>query len=365
MKKALLKNSFKEIKTSYKRFISILLIALLGVGFFAGLRASSPDMVDTIDKYYKEQNVYDIQIMSTLGLTDSDVEAISEIEDVENVYGTYSEDILIKTDNKELVSKVLTVDDVNKPRLIEGNMPANSNECVVEKTFLTSTGKNIGDTITLEANDENEIIKELNLKIVGIVESPLYISRERGTTSLGTGSINNYIYISRDNIESEIYTEIYITLKESNKYTTGSNRYEDYVEEVKDKIEGIKEEREQARYDELIGEANEEIAKAEDEFNTQKADGEKQIAEAETKLQDGKNQLTDAENEIKTNETSANKQFAEAEKKISNAKVEVQENEDKLEEQKQSVTAKLSEAEEQKTELNANLQTIDTTLART
>ena len=120
MKKALLKNSFKEIKTSYKRFISILLIALLGVGFFAGLRATSPDMVDTIDKYYKEQNVYDIQIMSTLGLTDSDIDAIKNIENVENVYGTYSEDILVKVNNKELVSKILTIEDINKPRLIEG-----------------------------------------------------------------------------------------------------------------------------------------------------------------------------------------------------------------------------------------------------
>ena len=243
MKKALLKNSFKEIKTSYKRFISILLIALLGVGFFAGLRATSPDMVDTIDKYYKEQNVYDIQIMSTLGLTDSDIDAIKNIENVENVYGTYSEDILVKVNNKELVSKILTIEDINKPRLIEGNMPTNANECLVEPSFLTSANKKIGDTITLEANGENEILKELDLKIVGTVESPLYISRERGTTSLGSGTINNFIYVSRDNIESDIYTEIYVTLKDADKYTTSSNKYEDYVEETKEKIEEIKEEK--------------------------------------------------------------------------------------------------------------------------
>ena len=281
MKKALLKNSFKEIKTSYKRFISILLIALLGVGFFAGLRATSPDMVDTIDKYYKEQNVYDIQIMSTLGLTNSDIDAIKNIENVENVYGTYSEDILVKVNNKELVSKILTIEEINKPGLIEGNMPSNANECLVEPSFLTTANKNIGDTITLEANEENEILKELTLKIVGTAESPLYISRERGTTSLGSGTINNFIYVSRDNIESDAYTEIYVTLKNTEKYTTSSNKYEDYVEETKDKIEAIKEERENARYNELIDKANEEIQKAESEFNTQKADGEKQIADAE------------------------------------------------------------------------------------
>ena len=130
IKKALLKDTFKEIKKSYKRFISILLMALLGVGFFAGLRASSPDMVDSIDTYYKKQNVYDIEVMSTLGLTDSDIEALSNIENVEHLYGTYSRDGLIKTNDKEIVSKILCVDDVNQPVLVEGNMPENIDECV-------------------------------------------------------------------------------------------------------------------------------------------------------------------------------------------------------------------------------------------
>lgn len=362
MKKALLKNSFKEIKTSYKRFISILLIALLGVGFFAGLRATSPDMVDTIDKYYKEQNVYDIQIMSTLGLTDSDMDAIKNIENVENVYGTYSEDILVKVNNKELVSKILTIEDVNKPRLIEGSMPENANECLVEQSFLNAANKKIGDTITFEANEENEILKELNLKIVGTAESPLYISRERGTTSLGSGTINNFIYVSRDNIESDVYTEIYVTLKDAEKYTTSSTKYEDYVEETKGKIEDIKEERENARYNELIDDANAEIQEAENEFNTQKADGEKQIADAEAKIEDGKKQITDGENEIKTNEETAKKEFANAEKKIQSAKVEIEKNEKTLEEQKQNAQTQIDEANTKKIELTSTLQTVTQSL---
>ena len=364
MKKALLKNSFKEIKTSYKRFISMLLIALLGVGFFAGLRASSPDMVDTVDKYFKEQNVYDIQIMSTLGLTNDDVNAIKNIENVDNVYGTYSEDILVKTDNEEIVSKILTIEDVNKPKLIEGEMPKNSNECVVERSFLTSTNKNIGDSITLEANQENEILKEMNLKIVGVVESPLYISRERGTTSLGSGTINNFIYVTRDNVDSDVYTEIYVTLKDANKYTTSSNKYEDYVNETKDKIEAIKEEREQARYNELIDAANEEIEKAENEFNTQKADGEKQIADAEAKIQEGKDKITSGENEIKANEESAKAQFTSAEKKIADGKAEIESNQKTLDAQKQSAQSQISEAEAKKNELNTNLDSVNSGLAQ-
>ena len=136
VKKALLKDSVKEIKVGYKRFISILLMALLGVGFFAGLRATSPDMVNTIDTYFKEQNVYDIEVLSTLGLTDEDITALENIENVENVYGTYSNDGLVKLENKENVVKILAIDDVDNPRLISGNMPQNSNECVVEEEFL-------------------------------------------------------------------------------------------------------------------------------------------------------------------------------------------------------------------------------------
>ena len=252
MKKALLKNSFKEIKKSYKRFISILLIALLGVGFFAGLRAASPDMVDTIDKYYKESNVYDIQIISTLGLTDNDITAIKNIENVQNAYGTYSGDILVDINNKELVSKILTIEEVNKPTLIEGKMPENPNECLVEPSFLITSNKKIGDTLKLESDEDNKFLKESELKIVGTADSPIYISRDRGTTTLGTGAINNYIYVSKNNIESDVYTEIYVTLKNADKYKTTSNKYEDYVEETKKKIEGIKEERETARYNELI-----------------------------------------------------------------------------------------------------------------
>lgn len=119
VKKALLKDSFKEIKNTYKRFISIALMAFLGVGFFAGIRATSPDMVDTIDKYYKNQNVYDIQIMSTLGLTNEDIEALSKIENVETVTGSYEKDGKIKIENSEIIAKVLVIQDVNKSVLLE------------------------------------------------------------------------------------------------------------------------------------------------------------------------------------------------------------------------------------------------------
>ena len=393
IKKALLKDTFKEIKKSYKRFISILLMALLGVGFFAGLRASSPDMVDSIDTYYKKQNVYDIEVMSTLGLTDSDIEALSNIENVEHVYGTYSRDGLIKTNDKEIVSKILCVDDVNQPVLVEGNMPENTDECVVEKSFLEETGKKIGDTIDIEPEKTNETttketieetneantsetiegtnettttegketdyLKNTSLKIVGVVESPLYISRERGNTKLGTGVIDYYIYVNRENVNSDVYTEIYITLQNRDKYQTGSHKYEDYVEETKNKIEEIKEERENVRYQELIDEANAEITKAEEEFNNEKQNGEAELQEAENKINEGKAQIESGEAEINNNERTANQKFKSAETEIESAKTEVAKNALRLNNEKIEAEKGFEEAETQKAGLQSTLDNIN------
>ena len=362
MKKALLKDAFKEIRTSYKRFISILCMALLGVGFFAGLRATSPDMVKTIDKYYKDQNVYDIQIISTLGLTDDDIKAIQGIENVDKVYGTYSEDVLINLDNKEYVSKIMTVEDVNKPVVVEGNLPENKNECLVEQSFLTRTNKSIGDEIVVEPNEENELLQETTLKIVGVAESPVYISRERGNTDLGAGTIDNFIYVNKENIDSDLYTEIYVTLKKSQKYETSSNKYEDYIEETKNKIEEIKDEREKARYDEVIGKAKDELEKAEKEFNEQKTDGEKKIKDAEEEIEDAKKEIEDGEKEIESNEKSADSKFSSAETKIKNAKAEISKNEKELESTIKTTEKQIQEAEEKRLELVDNLETVNSSL---
>lgn len=248
MKKVLLKDSLKEIKNTYKRFISILLMAFLGVGFFAGIRATSPDMVNTIDKYYDDQNVYDIHVLSTLGLTEEDIKELEKIENVETVQGSYEKDGKIKIENNEIITKIIAIDELNIPMVLDGRMPENQDECLVEESFLQSNNKNIGDKIKLEVeditNDEGEDVKYLKdneVTIVGTVQSPLYISRDRGTSNLGAGKINYYIYISKDNINlTDIYTNIYIQLQNSKSYTTSSDKYEEYVDKVKDSIEKIK-----------------------------------------------------------------------------------------------------------------------------
>lgn len=248
MKNALMKDSLKEIKNTHKRFLSILLMAFLGVGFFAGIQATSPDMVNTIDKYYKDQQVYDIQIMSTLGLKDSDIQEVSKINGVEKAIGTYETDGKIEIGEKEIVAKVLCLEDMNTPKLLEGRLPQSIDECVVEENFLTFNNKKIGDTIELNIaksknynGEEIDYLKQNKLKIVGTVQSPVYISKDRGNSKLGAGKVNYYMYIDKENINAkDIYTNLYVKVKDADKYTTSKDQYKETVQNVKNEIDQIK-----------------------------------------------------------------------------------------------------------------------------
>ena len=254
MVKALRKDAFKEIINTRKRFLSILLIVLLGVGFFAGIRAVSPDMKKTADMYFDENKMMDIEVISTMGLTDDDVKEIQDLQDVKIVEGTYSKDVLTKVDEEEVVLKIHTLsDNINCVKLQQGEMPKNEEECVVEESFLNSTNKKIGDTIILEAKDTlaGPNLKNKEIKIVGSIRSPLYISRERGSTKLASGKINYYIYVPQSEIISQIYTEIYVRVKDADKLDTFSDEYEDKVKKVKSDIENIAKERTESEYEKL------------------------------------------------------------------------------------------------------------------
>ena len=372
MKRALLKDSIKEIKNTYKRFLSILVMAFLGVGFFAGMRAASPDMVDTIDQYYKESQVYDIKILSTLGLTNDDIDAISEIDEIENTVGTYETEGKIEIDNKEIITKIMSVEKLNKPILLQGNLPKTQNECVVEDSFLTANHKSIGDTIEVEAektkNDEGEEVEYLNkniLKIVGTVKSPLYISRDRGTSSLGSGKIDYYIYVPKENIKAnEIYTNIYIKLKNSENYTTSSEKYEEYIAEVKEKIEAIKEEREKARHDKLVDIATRKVKEAEEKLNENKQNAQQQIEEAKQEIENGKNKIEKAEVKLNSSKKEADTKFKSAYNQIQMAKESIFQNETQLNQKEQEAGQQITELEIKKQELQTQFDTIENNLTQ-
>ena len=367
MKNALIKDSLKEIKNTYKRFLSILLMAFLGVGFFAGIQATSPDMVNTIDKYYKDQQVYDVQIMSTLGLKDNDIQELSKINGVEKVIGTYETDGKIEMGEKEIVAKVLCLEDMNTPKLLQGRLPQSIDECVVEENFLTFNNQKIGDTIELDIakskNDNGEEIdylKQNKLKIVGTVQSPVYISKDRGNSKLGAGKVNYYMYINKENINAkDIYTNLYVKVKDADNYTTSKDQYKETIQNVKNEIDKIKSSREQARKDELVGIATKKVDDAEKEFNLKKEEANKQIEDAENKLNEGKNKIAKAEAEINQNEKKANQEFSKAEKQLKDAKNKISQSENELNKKEAEANVKFQNLETQKLELQNNLDKIN------
>ena len=203
------KECLVSILSSFKKFLSITIIVLLGVGFFAGIRATSPDMQDVLDRYYRKYKMYDIELTSTYGITKEEIESIQE-EGYE-IEGAYSFDVVVKNGDEEDAVKVLSYDEdgkINRLEVVEGRLPLQDNECVIEHNRYTKD-KKIGDKIVIE--DDRLQVQEL--EIVGIVKSPFYISTERGSTDLLTGTIHYYLYSMVSNFTSDVFTEGYVYLK--------------------------------------------------------------------------------------------------------------------------------------------------------
>ena len=363
MKRALLKDSLKEIKKSFKRFLSILLMSLLGVGFFCGLRAASPDMKATIDKYYDDANFYDIQILSTLGLTDDDVTSLENVDGIEKAYPSFSKDVKLVENNLEYVLNVSELNnEVNTVKLVKGKLPKNANECLVESSLLLKLDKKIGDKIRIEevlSDDEENSFINNELTVTGTIESPLYISRERGTSTLGSGKINYYMYVPKENIKSDIYTSIYLKVANAKELNTTSEEYKNIVESTKERIEEIEDTQKQKRYDSLINEANQKLDDAQNELDTQKADAEAKIKEAEDEINQNEEKLNNAQKELNTNRNKANSEFESAKDKINTAKTQLDNSKAELEQKKQEAEEQFKEAEEQKQKLQTQLDSLN------
>lgn len=363
MKRTLLKDSLKEIKKSFKRFLSILLMSLLGVGFFCGLRAASPDMKATIDKYYDDANFYDIQILSTLGLTDDDVTSLENVDGIEKAYPNFSKDVKLVENNLEYVLNVSELNnEVNTVKLVKGELPKNANECLVESSLLLKLDKKIGDKIKIEeilSDDEENSFINNELTVTGTIESPLYISRERGTSTLGSGKINYYMYVPKENIKSDIYTSIYLKVANAKELNTTSEEYKNIVESAKERIEEIEDTQKQKRYDSLINEANQKLDDAQNELDTQKADAEAKIKEAEDEINQNEEKLNNAQKELNTNRNKANSEFESAKDQINTAKTQLDNSKAELEQKKQEAEEQFKEAEEQKQKLQTQLDSLN------
>ena len=250
MVKVHFKNSIKSIIKSRRRFLSILIMAFLGVGFFSGLKACGPDMKEMLDNYVDNNKMYDIKIQSTLGLTEDDLKIVRKIDNVLKVFPSKEKDSLVKINNKQEVAHLIPYDDVNIPHVVEGRLPKNNNECVIDKLYNKSL---LGKYITIDNK---------KLKIVGYVESPLYMSTDRGTSLLGNGTVALFIYVNKDFLESDYYTSFNILVKDAKQEVTSSKKYNKLVDNVIEDINKIKKTQEEKRYESIIDEANNKIKEA-------------------------------------------------------------------------------------------------------
>ena len=250
MVKVHFKNSIKSIIKSRRRFLSILIMAFLGVGFFSGLKACGPDMKEMLDNYVDNNKMYDIKIQSTLGLTEDDLKIVRKIDNVLKVFPSKEKDSLVKINNKQEVAHLIPYDDINIPHVVKGRLPKNNNECVIDKLYNKSL---LGKYITIDNK---------KLKIVGYVESPLYMSTDRGTSLLGNGTVALFIYVNKDFLESDYYTSFNILVKDAKQEVTSSKKYNKLVDNVIEDINKIKKTQEEKRYESIIDEANNKIKEA-------------------------------------------------------------------------------------------------------
>lgn len=293
----LLTDTLREIKNTRSRFISIMILSALAVCFLAGLRVTEPDMKNSVDQYLDAQRLMDLRVVSTLGLTEEDVEVLSRQEGVELAQGAYTIDATVKVEDKDSTVKALSfTDNLNIPDLQEGRLPEKAGECLVEPRFLQETGLSVGDTITLDTGtvDYKDALKQAEFTIVGSANSPLYIGVERGSSTLGTGKVSYFILLPMESFDMETYTDAYLLFEGASQLMTYSDAYEQLVEERTDQMEPLSKERAQLRGDSIRDEAQEEIDKAKQELS----DGEKELADAWQELLDGENELKDARKEL-------------------------------------------------------------------
>ena len=349
MRSALNKDFIRDILKSKGRFLSIVAIVALGVAFFTGVKSSPIVMKTSSDKYYDKYNLMDIRLISTLGLTDKDVDDIKNIEGVEGVYPTYSIDVISIYNSTEKVLKVHGLDlnklndkknYINQLKLIKGRLPQKSGECVLEIPKIKALNYPIGSEISLSSGKDDKLSKSLSkskYKVVGYVETPYYLSQEKGNSSIGGGVIEGAIMIPESDFKMDTYTEMFLTVKSAKELDTYGDEYSNLVKTVTDKIENMKNKLTTRRYNEVVKKAEDKIQKQEDKLSKAKKDfdkgkkeyeenklkSENEIKEAENKILDASEQIEDGKAQLKNEKKRAFEQIEEGKIKLANAETDL------------------------------------------
>ena len=296
MKSAMKKDFWREIKHTKSRFFSIMILVALSVAFLSGLKATAPDMKKTGDNYLDSLHLADLQVLSTLGLTEDDIDALRAQDGIENAEGEYVIDAFADSGSAEAVVKVLSLSDqgINDVLLREGRMPARADECVVEENMLELLDISIGDTITLEPDSKlDDALAGEEYTVVGTIRSPVYIAVERGTSTIGSGTVKAYLYLPREAFTLDYYTAAYARVSGAAEMTAFYDEYDDYIDSVIDALEPFGDERAALRHDSLVAEATEKLDDAQRELDDAKAEADEELGKAERELSDARKKLDD------------------------------------------------------------------------
>lgn len=296
MKNAMRKDFWREIQHTRSRFFSIMILVALSVAFLSGLKATAPDMKRTGDDYLDSLHLADIQVLSTLGLTDDDITSLRAQDKVEDAEGEYVIDAFASSDSLDAVVKVLSLTGrgINEVLLREGRMPERADECVVEENMLSLMSISIGDTITLTPGDDlSDALAQDTYTVVGTVRSPVYLAVERGTSTLGSGTVKAYLYLPREAFTLDYYTAAYVRVSGAAEMTAFYSDYDDYIDAVIDELEPFGDARAQLRHDDLVDEATEKLDDAQKELDDAKAEADEKLGDAQKELNDARRNLDD------------------------------------------------------------------------
>lgn len=380
------KNIRRTFKHTKSRFIAIFSIIALGVGFLAGLNATPVDMKESMEAYMDDANFYDIRIVSTLGLTDDDVSALSAIDGVKDVQPAYNADLLVQTGDDTVVARAHSLpittgkeeteksssslstdgntatnaqDTINKLFLVDGHMPEKSGECVVEAGANDmASAYPIGSKLVIspENEDLDSKLSTTEYEVVGIVHSANYFSFEREPASVGNGRVNLLMYLLPEDYAFTAYTEIYLTVDGALAANSLGDDYDPFVDTVKNKIEAIQELRCQTRYDEIYDEAQQKINDAWDSYHEAKEEADQKLSDAEAELTDGEKELADGQTEYEQGEADyadALSQIAENEQKLADGEIQLGDARRKLQEADAQISNSETLLEQNEAKLNA------------
>ena len=347
-KNALRKDFFMEIRKSMGRFLSIFFIVALGVSLFVGIAATEPDMILSGDNYADDNKLMDIKVVSTYGLTEDDLDVIGRLPAIESAVGSYSTDVLCEAgENMRVLHVMSQTEDMNLVTVVDGRLPENENECLVDQDFLEETEYEIGDTIELVSGTDADLTETLNntsLKIVGSGNTSLYFSFDRGSSTIGNGTVSGFVIVQPETFSLEVYTEIYAAVDGAEEVLAFTDEYDELIEDALEQIELIQNVRCEVRRDDLAKEAQLQIDAARNELNEKKSEAEKQLSESEKELESAQFELSIGKIQIESGWTQIESGWAE----IENARAQIESGKQQIESGWAELEAGKAELEEGK-----------------